>query len=132
MLVVQLLLPRFLVVEVVFLIHFLQESQACSPSKSNSKRETGLMKKIYCLVPVGRGAIREEPLFYDLDGKVSKVLHPLQDRRHRGFNCTNGFLRNQPKRFNHKIMVCAPTGLDLFSLKFNLYRWSEIDDDNPA
>jgi len=25
------------------------------------------MKKITCLVPVGKGAIREEPLFYDLD-----------------------------------------------------------------
>jgi len=27
------------------------------------------MKKITCLVPVGKGAIREEPLFYDLDGQ---------------------------------------------------------------
>ena len=71
MLVVQLLLPRFLVVEVVFLIHFLQGSQACFPSKT--KRETALMKKITCLVPVGKGAIREEPLFYDLDGNVSKA-----------------------------------------------------------
>ena len=31
------------------------------------------MKKITCLVPVGKGAIREEPLFYDLDGNVSKA-----------------------------------------------------------
>ena len=69
MLVVQLLLPRFLVVEVVFFIHFLQASQACSPSKINAKRDAKNSVKMTCQVPIGRNQIREEPLFYNIDGQ---------------------------------------------------------------
>ena len=68
MLVVQLLLPRFLVVEVVFFIHFLQASQACSPSKINAKRDAKNVK-MTCQVPIGRNQIREEPLFYNINGQ---------------------------------------------------------------
>ena len=68
MLVVQLLLPRFLVVEVVFFIHFLQSSQACPSSKINPKRDAKNLK-MTCQVPIGRNQIREEPLFYNIDGQ---------------------------------------------------------------
>ena len=68
MLVVQLLLPRFLVVEVVFFIHFLQSSQACPSSKINAKRDAKNLK-MTCQVPIGRNQIREEPLFYNIDGQ---------------------------------------------------------------
>ena len=65
MLIVQLLLPRFLVVEVVFFIHFIQGSDSCGARiKTNKKDEE---KSNTCLIPVGK--IDQEPLFYNLDGQ---------------------------------------------------------------
>ena len=36
----------------------------------STKREVGKKSGSTCLVPVGNGAIKEEPLFYDLDGML--------------------------------------------------------------
>ena len=87
MLVVQLLLPRFLVVEVVFFIHFMQGTHACMQHQQISTRRDARNKSgTICLVPVGNGAIREEPLFYDLDGmllfhiQIHKSFNQNKDR----------------------------------------------------
>ena len=77
MLVVQLLLPRFLVVEVVFFIHFVQ-GQACltkSNKSSNKDEDINVIStdanQESCLVPMNnKTLIKEEPIFQDLNGNI--------------------------------------------------------------
>ena len=72
MLVVQLLLPRFLVVEVVLIIHFMQ-GQACGPKTFKKKGTPTVSLEVEveqktCFVPVGNNTIEQEPLFFQPNG----------------------------------------------------------------
>lgn len=89
MLVVQLLLPRFLVVEVVLFIHFVQGAEACvSKFKSRKEDQSFISKSSSCLIPLGvNGTIKEEPIFYDLDGKFL-----LPSSVNRGSSSSSGIL----------------------------------------
>ncbi len=74
MLLVQLLLPRFLVVEVVLFIHFMEGSVACKP-KSKSPKDSSNRQISTCFIPIGgpqsgQRPIQEEPLIYDLQGEI--------------------------------------------------------------
>ena len=69
MLIVQLLLPRFLVVEIVLFIHFMQ-GQACPPKVTKEPKE--------CKVPFN-GTIRYEPLIlkdqdYLMPNKAKSII----------------------------------------------------------
>lgn len=71
MLVVQLLLPRFLVMEVVLFIHFMHNGQACGSVKRGQKVQDFILDKEEapqkeeetCFVPLGNGTLDFEPLF---------------------------------------------------------------------
>lgn len=100
MLVVQLLLPRFLVVEIVLFIHFVHGQALRVRSGigwnniANDTDEFSLEKNMNnnftsCLIPVNEGSIKWEPLFLTTDGDIilpikigdSKVIsiQPNQD-----------------------------------------------------
>ena len=70
MLVIQLLLPRFLVVEIVFFFHFMQESH---PSLSNLIVQKVMKAKLEMeyVVPVGKCNPEDEFLFCNLRGLCS-------------------------------------------------------------
>ena len=72
MLVIQLLLPRFLVVEIVFFFHFMQESQASFLVKSDSITKSDETKlEMEYVVPVGKCNPEDEFLFCNLRGLCS-------------------------------------------------------------
>ena len=71
MLVIQLLLPRFLVVEVVFFFHFMQESQASFLVKSDSTKSDETKLEMEYVVPVGKCNPEDEFLFCNLRGLCS-------------------------------------------------------------
>ena len=71
MLVIQLLLPRFLVVEVVFFFHFMQESQASFLVKSDSTKSDETKMEMEYVVPVGKCNPEDEFLFCNLRGLCS-------------------------------------------------------------
>jgi len=71
MLVIQLLLPRFLVVEVVFFFHFMQESQASFLVKSDSTKSDETKVEMEYVVPVGKCNPEDEFLFCNLRGLCS-------------------------------------------------------------
>ena len=72
MLVIQLLLPRFLVVEIVFFFHFMQESQASFLVKSDSVTKSDETKlEMEYVVPVGKCNPEDEFLFCNLRGLCS-------------------------------------------------------------
>ena len=106
MLIVQLLLPRFLVVEVVFFIHFIQGSEACrskflNKTENDEKQsdENGNEISKTCLIPLGK--IDQEPLFYDLDGQY---LLPILDSKS-GQNVL---------KTNDKFLISCPRTLCIF------------------
>jgi hypothetical protein len=71
MLVIQLLLPRFLVVEVVFFFHFMQESQASFLVKSDSTKSDETKVEMEYVVPAGKCNPEDEFLFCNLRGLCS-------------------------------------------------------------
>ena len=71
MLVIQLLLPRFLVVEIVFFFHFMQESQSSFLVKSDSTKSDENKLEMEYVVPVGKCNPEDEFLFCNLRGLCS-------------------------------------------------------------
>ena len=79
MLVVQLLLPRFLVVEIVLFIHFVHGHALRVKSGigwnnvdriTTANDTTKNMNNNTCLIPVSEGSIKWEPLFLTTDGDI--------------------------------------------------------------